>query len=97
MCNKYCKTEYKNWLSTVFQEKVAVRARDTQKKTQTHTQNDPKRKQLYVHISKGHLSQQQEADGVRLRGVTVVCTLGHHVGKVHTFAKHVTSLGGGGQ
>ena len=25
--------------------------------------------------------------------MTVVCTLGHHVGKIHSFAEHVTSLG----
>lgn len=44
------------------------------------------------HVAKGDLSQQQEAYRFWLGSVTVVCTLGHHVGKVHTFAEHVTRL-----
>lgn len=47
---------------------------------------------FHSHVPEGNLSQQQEAYGIRLRRVTVVGTLGHHVSKVHTFAKHVTRL-----
>lgn len=46
----------------------------------------------HSHVAEGDLSQQYEAYRVRLGGVTVVGTLGHHVSKVHTFAEHVTSL-----
>lgn len=58
----------------------------------TKTTKKLKQNNFCIHISEGDLCQQQEANRVRLRGVTVVCTLRHHVGKVHTFAKHVTSL-----
>ena len=51
-----------------------------------------KNSDCHLHVAEGNLSQQQEADGVWLGGVTVVCTLGHHVGEVHTFAEHVTGL-----
>lgn len=52
---------------------------------------------VYSHVPEGDLSQQQEANGIRLRRVAVVCALGHHVGKVHTLAEHVTGLRGEGK
>lgn len=51
-----------------------------------------KNSDCHLHVAEGNLGQQQETYGVWLGGVTVVRTLGHHVGKVHTFAEHVTSL-----
>lgn len=52
----------------------------------------PARGQAHSHVSKGNFSQQDQAYGVSLGRVAVVGTLGHHVGEVDPFTKHVAGL-----